>query len=198
MTSVFARRCLRIALALAAALPTLALAHPGHGANDALAGWLHPFTGFDHLLAMFAVGLWAARLGRGAVWTLPIVFPVAMAVGAMVAIQGVALPAIEPMIAMSVIALGVLVAAAVRLPLMASAMLVGLFAIFHGYAHASEAPASPTMIPYALGFIASTIALHASGIAAGRWTERFAAAGQRPVRLLGSLIAVAGTGMLFF
>lgn len=196
MTSVFARRWLAAALTtIAAVLPSLAFAHPGHGANDALAGLLHPLTGLDHLLAMFAVGVWAARLGRGAVWTLPAVFPVAMIVGATLAVQGVVLPAIEPMIAISVIALGLLVAAGVRMPTFASALLVGLFAIFHGYAHASEAPVSSAMIAFAMGFIVSTVALHLAGIAVGLWSARFT---QRPTRMLGSLIAVAGVGLLLF
>ncbi len=187
-----------VAFMLAMALPAAALAHPGHGANDALTGWLHPFTGIDHLLAMFAVGVWAARSGRAAVWTLPAVFPLAMIVGALLAVLRVALPAIEPMIAISVIVFGMLVAAGVRMPTLASALLVGLFAIFHGYAHASEAPASATMLPFALGFVAATIVLHLAGIAVGSCSERLAQAGQRPMRILGSLITAAGAVLLIF
>ncbi|HEY5807621.1 MAG TPA: HupE/UreJ family protein [Povalibacter sp.] len=195
MTSVFARRCLAAVSMIIA--PALALAHPeGHSASDALAGLLHPFTGLDHLLAMFAVGLWAARSGRGAVWTLPVVFPVVMVAGAVLAMRGVTLPAIEPMIAISVISLGVLIALGARLPLATSALLVGVFAIFHGYAHASEAPGSATMVPYALGFIASTVLLHTFGITTGWWTERRVEGGHRPMRVVGSLIAVAGASML--
>lgn len=199
MTPVSARRCRTAALTtLAATLPSLTFAHPGHGANDALAGLLHPFTGLDHLLAMFAVGVWAVRLGRLAVWTLPAVFPVAMIVGALLAVQGIVLPAIEPMIALSVMVLGLLVAMGMRMPTLASAVLVGLFAIFHGYAHASEAPASATMMPFALGFVAATIVLHLAGIAVGSWSERLARAGQGPMRILGSLIAAAGATFLIF
>jgi urease accessory protein len=170
-------------------LPALAWAHPeGHGAQSVVEGFLHPLTGLDHLLAMIAVGLWAVRLGRRAVWTLPIVFPIAMVVGALLALGGVALPAIEPVIAVSVIVLGVLVAAGIRMPVVAGAVLVGVFAVFHGYAHAAEGP-SANVLAYAIGFVGATVALHAVGIAAGAWVER------HDLQRIGAVNALAGTGI---
>jgi urease accessory protein len=106
--------------------------------------------------------------------------------------------AVETGIATSAIVLGLMVALAARPPLWTAALLVGAFAIFHGYAHASEAPASATMMPFALGFVAATIVLHLAGIAVGSWSERLAQAGQRPMRILGSLITAAGAALLIF
>ncbi|HEY6644866.1 HupE/UreJ family protein [Povalibacter sp.] len=179
---------------LLSAMSSLALAHPdGHGAHDLAAGFLHPFSGLDHLLAMIAVGLWAVRLGRRAVWTLPIVFPLAMVAGAGLALSGTPLPAIEPMIALSVIVLGVLVAVGVRLPVVASALLVAMFAIFHGYAHAAEAPSSQIGI-YAVGFVTATVILHALGVLAGMAAMRQANAPLQIQlnRFAGFAIAVSG------
>lgn len=197
MATMFARR-FTTGLLLTAMSP-LALAHPeGHGAHDFIAGFLHPFTGIDHLLAMLAVGLWAVRLGRGAVWTLPVVFPLAMVGGALLALSGIALPGIEPMIAMSVIALGILVALGVHLPAMASALLVAVFAIFHGYAHATEAP-SP-IGAFATGLVAATIVLHALGVLTGRVIARHTDK-VRPLplnRIAGSAIAATGAVLLLF
>ncbi len=198
MTASFVRR-LSAAL-VAFAFAPLALAHPeGHGAHDFVAGFAHPFTGIDHLLAMIAVGLWAVRLGRRAVWTLPIVFPLAMLIGAAAGANGIGLPAIEPMIAISVIVLGALVAAGMRMPVVASAVLVGVFAIFHGYAHAVEAPAS-TLGVYAAGFVSATVTLHVLGVAAGALLARQATPGAQVQvgRVAGSLIAVTGAVLLLF
>ncbi|HMN45258.1 MAG TPA: HupE/UreJ family protein, partial [Povalibacter sp.] len=141
MTASFVRR-LSAAL-VAFAFAPLALAHPeGHGAHDFVAGFAHPFTGIDHLLAMIAVGLWAVRLGRRAVWTLPIVFPLAMLIGAAAGANGIGLPAIEPMIAISVIVLGALVAAGLIGATTARAVLVGGFGVFLCHGAAVAAPAA--------------------------------------------------------
>lgn len=197
MSSASVRRATGLGAGFGVLLPALAWAHPeGHEAESGIEGFLHPLTGPDHLLAMIAVGLWAMRLGRRAAWTLPVVFPIAMVVGTLLAFGGVGLPAIEPMIATSVIVLGVLVAAGIRMPVMASAMLVGVFAVFHGYAHAIEGP-SGGMLAYAVGFVGATVMLHASGLAAGAWIARGdcqhdAAAN----RVAGTAIAIAGTVIL--
>src|SRR5688572_14589026 len=114
-------------------LPVLAQAHPDHGMlATGSSGFFHPLTGMDHLLAMLAVGVWAGRSGKPAVWMLPCVFLVAMVGGAVAAALGVALPAVEPTIAISVIVLGMLVATGLRIPAPLSAALVAVFAIFHG------------------------------------------------------------------
>lgn len=197
MGSASVRRATGLGAGFGLLLPALAWAHPeGHDARSVIEGLLHPLTGPDHVLARIAVGLWAIRLGRRAMWTLPFVFPAAMIVGALLALGAFALPAIEPLIATSVIVLGVLVAAGIRMPITASAMLVGVFAIFHGYAHASEGP-SGGMLAYAIGFVIATGMLHAGGLAAGAWVARRDLQHDGAVnRVAGTAIAIAGTAIL--
>src|SRR5262245_40106811 len=123
--------------------PRSASAHTGIGpGHDLLHGLQHPLTGLDHILAMFAVGLWAVQRGGRAVWLVPLTFVLVMTIGGAIGISGVSLPFVEPGIVLSVVILGVFVAAAVRLPLPVSASIVGLFAIVHGYAHGTEISAS--------------------------------------------------------
>lgn len=154
---------------LGAASP--AFAHPGHG-DGLAAGLTHPFTGIDHLLAMVAVGLWASQIGRPALWVLPVVFPALMAVGAAVGIFGMPMPWVEVGIVASVIALGALVAFGIKASLPVSAALVGLFALFHGYAHGTEMPVDASGALYAIGFVASTAVLHGIGLALGLSLKR--------------------------
>ena len=118
---------------------------------------------------MVAVGLWAVQSGRTAVWALPTIFPLAMIVGALLSRATVPLPAIESMIAVSVISLGMAVALGIRLPLLVSSVLIALFAIFHGYAHFVEAPSGVASMTYAGGFVIATVMLHACGIFGGMW-----------------------------
>jgi urease accessory protein len=167
-----------------------AFAHPGHGGGLA-AGLTHPFTGLDHMLAMVAVGLWASQLGRRAIWLLPVVFPLMMAAGAALGMSGAALPGVEVGILASVVTLGAAVALGVRAPLLASAVLVGVFAVFHGYAHGAEIPAAASPLLYGLGFVAATLALHGIGIAVGLLT-------QRPLLMRTAGGAIAAAGLLLF
>ncbi len=173
-------------------LPTLAQAHPGipghsHGFAN---GLVHPLTGLDHICAMVAVGLWAAQRGGRALWLVPSVFVSVMVLGAVLGMSAVSIPFVEPGIVASVLVLGVLIAAAVRLPLPVSALLVGVFAIFHGYAHGAEMPGSASGLAYGLGFDAATAGLHLSGIGLGLIAQRFASA--RLVRYAGGAIAACG------
>lgn len=197
MTSASRRLTAIFAPGLAGLMPISALAHPeGHGAENAVAGFLHPFTGLDHLLAMIAVGLWAAQLGARATRTLPIVFPFAMVLGALLAFNGTHLPAIEPMIAASVVVLGVLVAAGIRMPVVASALIVATFAIFHGHAHAAEGPSSD-VFSYAAGFVLATLFLHVIGVIVGSAVARSGLPYSRVVTgAAGTTIALAGTAIL--
>ncbi|WP_256677026.1 HupE/UreJ family protein, partial [Pseudomonas sp. PICF6] len=94
--------------------PALAFAHPGHGDNGLMAGLGHPIGGLDHLLAMLAVGLWAAQQQGAARWALPCTFVVSMLIGGLLGFEGLDLPALESGIAASVLALGLAVALAVR------------------------------------------------------------------------------------
>jgi urease accessory protein len=168
-----------------------AQAHVNRGeAVGFLTGLRHPVSGLDHVLAMIAVGLWGAQLGLPAVWVLPVAFPMVMAMGGMIGLLGIPLPGIEIGIAASAIALGIAVMLEVRPPLAGAAVVVGFFAIFHGYAHGSELPPGENGLLYSLGFVISTGCLHAVGIAIGivhRWP-----AGQRALRLAGATVAVAG------
>ncbi len=169
--------------------PTLAHAHPGHGAGFD-AGFVHPMQGWDHLLAMVAVGLWAAQLGGRARWVVPATFVGVMMLGNALGMAGIAVPLVEPAIVCSVILLGLLVLMAARLSLAASMVLVGVFALFHGLAHGAEVPANASGITYTLGFALATAALHGCGLAGGTAMARFA---KMPwLRFAGAAIAVAG------
>lgn len=181
---------------LVAACPTTALAHARGGeALGLLSGLRHPVTGLDHVLAMVAVGLWGAQLGAPAVWTLPVTFPMVMAVGGTLGLMGLQLPGIEVCIALSAIALGVMVWREARPNLLAAAFLVGFFAIFHGHAHGTELPPGGNGVLYSIGFVIATGTLHAVGIAMGlahRWP-----AGRLALRGAGVLISIAGVAFLW-
>ncbi|MBL0353247.1 MAG: HupE/UreJ family protein [Candidatus Dechloromonas phosphoritropha] len=188
----------RIRPAHAAALLTLfvqsASAHVGQGeAFGFLTGFLHPISGFDHVLAMVAVGLWGAQLGAPAIWVLPMAFPLVMAAGALLGFLGVPLPGVEVGIAASAIVLGAAVAFELRPPLVLAALVVGAFAIFHGHAHGTELPAGQSALLYSIGFVIATGGLHALGIGIGtahRWPL-----GRKLLRAAGA--AVAGGGIFF-
>jgi urease accessory protein len=159
-------RSLPMLAALAAALAAApAAAHTGHGLEGFAAGFAHPFGGVDHLLAMVAVGAWAAQQGGRAVWMLPAAFVGVMAIGGILGFAGLPLAGTESVILASVLVLGAMIAAALRPPLWIAAPFVGAFALFHGLAHGAELPAAANMPAYAAGFIAATALLHAAGIA---------------------------------
>ncbi|MDK3071478.1 HupE/UreJ family protein [Sedimentitalea sp. JM2-8] len=172
-----------------------ALAHTGEGYGGGfVAGFTHPILGWDHVAAMVAVGLWGAFLGAPAIWILPVVFPLVMAFGAVAGIIGIPVPAIETGIALSAVVLGLMIVFALKPPIWMSAVIVGAFAIFHGYAHGTELPATVNPFAYAVGFVISTGLLHLAGIAFGlliRWP-----AGRVAVRGAGGLIAFAGIAFL--
>jgi urease accessory protein len=154
---------------LIAGLSTPALAHPFHGAAvGAAAGFLHPFTGLDHLLAMVAVGLWAAQLGGRARWILPAAFLVAMLAGGLMGFAALVPPFAEQMIAASGLVLGLLIVTRTYLPPSLGAALVGAFALYHGAAHAAELPATASALLYAAGFCAASALLLAAGVLGGR------------------------------
>jgi len=170
-------------------------AHTAGGmTGGALSGFTHPLFGPDHIVAMVAVGLWGAFLGAPAIWLLPVVFPLVMAFGGALGILGLPLPAADAGIALSAIVLGLMVALAARPPLVAAALVVGTFAIFHGHAHGAELPPGADAMAYSFGFVAATGLLHLTGIAFGllaRWP-----AGAVAVRAAGGMIALAGVAFL--
>lgn len=176
-------------------VPQTAMAHTEHGiAGGFASGFFHPILGWDHLVAMVAVGLWGAFLGVPAIWLLPIVFPLVMAFGAALGILGVPLPAVELGIAGSALVLGLLVLFAVRLPLWAAAIIVGAFAIFHGHAHGTELPQAANPFAYGVGFVVATGLLHLAGIAFGL-LARFPG-GVTAVRAGGGVISMVGVAYL--
>ena len=184
-----------LAVLATAGFSTAAFAHIGdHSHMSFSEGLMHPFSGLDHVLAMVAVGLWASQLGGRALWLLPVTFPVVMAVGAALGFGGVSLAWIEIGIALSVVALGALVAFRARPSLAVSVPLIGLFALLHGYSHGVELPAEASALSYAAGFIVATLVLHLIGIGLGlsfnRLPIRFAA------RTAGGAIAVLGVALL--
>jgi urease accessory protein len=151
-------------LAYVAILP-VAEAHTfGSQGAGLMAGLTHPLVGLDHLLAMIAVGIWAGQLGGRAVWLIPLTFVSVMAAAATLASFGLLLPLMEPAIACSVLVLGLLIAGSVRLPTSLGALLVGLFAVCHGYAHGLELPQAASPILYGAGFVLATALLHGLGI----------------------------------
>jgi urease accessory protein len=181
-------------LALLLAAPA-AEAHVGVGATAGFAhGFTHPFLGLDHVCAMLAVGLWAAQRGGRARWLLPLTFVAVMAVGGAAGMLGLALPFAEQGIVASVLVLGVLVAAAARLPLAAGALLVGVFAFFHGHAHGAEMPATALGLAYGAGFMLATALLHVCGIALAMALAR--QSHPRWVRYAGAAIAACGAALL--
>ena len=182
----------RWSLALAVmAFSGMAQAHPGH-VGGYLAGIAHPFTGLDHLLAILAVGVWAAQLGGRAKWLVPASFIACMVVAATVGMSGIALPMVESGIATSVLLLGLLIAFSIKLPIALSASIVGLFAVFHGYAHGAEMPQLSTPWVYGIGFMLSTAALHGLGLLLGSGLRKKAAG----LRALGILIIASGGWMM--
>jgi urease accessory protein len=153
-------------------------------------GFAHPLHGLDHILAMVAVGLWAAQLGGRARWLVPASFVGVMALGGALAMAGLRVPFTEEGILLSVFVLGILVAVAARFPLAASMAIVGLFAFFHGHSHGTEMPANAVGYAYGAGFVLATTMLHATGIAIGVSAQQFA---KLPVvRWAGAAITVAG------
>ncbi|MBI3754719.1 MAG: HupE/UreJ family protein [Deltaproteobacteria bacterium] len=177
-------------------MPSLVYAHTGVGDTTGFTyGLSHPISGIDHILAMVAVGIWAAQTGGRAVWSVPITFVSIMILGSILGMFGVAVPFIEQGIVMSVLILGVLISAAVSLPLALSMTIVGLFAIFHGHAHGTEASIEASGLNYIAGFALSTALLHLSGIGVSILFKRL----DRPqlLRYAGSVITIGGIYLIF-
>jgi urease accessory protein len=172
-------------------MPGIALSHTGVGETTGIThGFGHPMGGADHLLAMFAVGLWAAQIGKRALWLVPAAFVGVMIFGGILGFAGMSIPFVEAGIVTSVLILGVLIAGAVKLPLVHSTLIVGVFAIFHGYAHGAEMPVALGAASYTLGFALATAVLHLAGIGVGMllWKTKLQAIG----RFAGGAIALSG------
>ncbi|MFG1488197.1 HupE/UreJ family protein [Oceanospirillum sp. HFRX-1_2] len=170
----------------ASLLPASAMAHTGHEVSGLMAGLTHPLLGLDHLLAMLAVGLWAAKIGGKALWQLPATFVGMMLLSAVLATAGVPFPFVEAGISASVIIAGLLVAFSARFSATASTALVAAMAVFHGAAHGAELPSSAMLSTYLLGFSVATMALHLAGIGLILKVKAFRA------EIAGGLIALTG------
>lgn len=172
-------------------LATPAMAHDGTGlAGGFAAGFVHPLSGLDHLLAMVSVGLWGAFLGRPLLYALPMLFPGVMVIGGLLAMFGVAAPPVEIGIAISVLVLGAMILFAVRAPVVVACAIVAVFALFHGYAHGMELPSAADPVGYSAGFVLCTGLLHLVGIGIG--TLRAWPWGTLALRGAGGAIALSG------
>jgi urease accessory protein len=173
-----------------------ALAHVERGqAIGFVTGLEHPWSGLDHVVAMIAVGLWGAQLGNPAIWILPVTFPMVMAFGAMMGLMGIPVPGIEIGIAVSALLFGAMVLGEIRPKMIVAAILVGVFAIFHGHAHGTELPAGQSGLLYSMGFVMATGCLHGIGIMMGlvhRWP-----AGRLALRGAGAFISAMGAFFLW-
>lgn len=177
------------------ALAGPATAHSGTGLPGGfVSGFLHPLSGFDHLLAMVSVGIWGAFLGRPLIVALPVIFPTVMAIGGALGMANVPLPRVGLGIAISVLVMGGVIAFAYRAPVWIACLIVGVFAIFHGYAHGKELPSAADPIGYSVGFVLATGLLHVAGIGIGVLKDR--PGGVIATRGLGALIALSGVYFL--
>lgn len=197
-TNAIGRKILMLSIlfpVLSVAGSDLALAHSGTGiAGGFISGFTHPLFGWDHVVAMVAVGLWGAFLRAPAIWLLPITFPLIMVVGGVLGILNVPVPAVETGIAASAVVLGLLVAFAVKLPVWIAMVIVAVFGVFHGHAHGTELPEAVNPVSYAIGFVLATGLLHVFGIAFGvlsKWDF-----GKIAVRAGGVCIAAVGGAFL--
>jgi urease accessory protein len=171
-------------------------AHTGTGLPGGfVSGFTHPFSGFDHLLAMVSVGLWGAFLGRPLVYVLPVVFPAMMVAGAIMGMLVVTVPPVEFGVALSVLVLGGCIALSLRAPVWAASLVVAVFAVFHGYAHGKELPSAADPVSFSVGFVLATGLLHVSGICLGTLNHR--PQGVVATRSLGGVIAVFGAWFLY-
>lgn len=188
------RRAL-LALAITAAATVPAFAHLDPGAHGSLAaGFSHPLFGIDHILAMVAVGLWAAQQGGRALWLVPAAFVGTMTLGFAAAIGGMPLPLVEPVVLASVIFIGIAIALALPVSTTAVAAMVGFFAVFHGHAHGGELGAAGAW-EFAFGFVLATAALHAAGIGLGLVLSRVS--GKLLTRIAGAATALGGLWLAF-
>jgi urease accessory protein len=197
--SVLASSCAAwavLALWFLTLLPSTVSAHAGTGLVGGFrAGFLHPFSGVDHLLAMVSVGLWGSFLGPPLLLLLPMIFPALMVAGAIMGMFVVPLPPVEVGIACSVLMLGGCIALAIRAPAWAAILVVAVFALFHGYAHGQELPSAADPASYSAGFVSATGLLHVSGIGIGLLNQR--PAGVVVTRALGGVIATLGAWFLY-
>jgi urease accessory protein len=181
-----------------ATLPTAAFAHTGVGDTSGFVhGFTHPVGGLDHVLAMVAVGLLAARLGGRALWLVPLSFVTMMILGGVAGAGGYGMPFVELGISGSILVLGFVIALGRQLPTGLAMALVGFFGIFHGHAHGTEMPVDAQGFAYGAGFVLATALLHAAGLTLGLGADRLAGTwSAKASRVAGGAMAVAGVGIM--
>jgi len=194
------RSILRFCTAAIVFVPLAASAHVGVGDTHGFVhGFSHPLSGIDHVLAMIAVGLFAAHLGGRALWLVPLTFVSVMALAGIAGMAGVKLPFIETGIAISVVVLGLAVAFELGVSTLVATLLVGFFAIFHGHAHGAEMPEGMSGLSYGLGFICATALLHGIGVGSGIAISKTGQVwSSRMVQGSGAAIAIAGLAILIW
>ncbi len=177
--------------------PVSAFAHEGSSLpyGSFIAGLAHPVLGVDHFLAMVSVGILSAQIGGRAIWTVPTTFVSVMAIGGLLGWLNVGLTSIELGISFSVLILGIAIAADRKLPVLVAMGAVGVFAIFHGYAHGAEMPTVANALTYGLGFMTGTALLHVAGLVVGDISQHYAR-GKILLRVAGAAIAGVGTWFL--
>jgi len=185
-----------MALGAAALCSNPVSAHMGTGLRGGFtSGFLHPLSGFDHLLAMVSVGLWGAFLGRPLIYVLPVVFPAMMVAGAILGMFAVPLPPVEIGIALSVLVLGGCIAWPIKAPVWVASLVVAVFAVFHGYSHGKELPSAADPVGYSAGFVLATGILHVAGICLGFLNAR--PGGVVATRSVGGIITMLGVWFLY-
>jgi urease accessory protein len=176
--------------------PAAALAHSGHDSAGGLVhGFVHPVTGIDHVLAMIAVGVLAAQYGSRALWLVPMSFLVAMATAGAIGMAGIPVQIVEAGIGLSVVVLGLMIAFQLKPPTLVAIVVVGLFALFHGYAHGSEMPNGPAGLSFAAGFLVATALLLSAGVGTGLLLQRQTLS-RRLIQAGGGAIALVGIAVL--
>lgn len=182
------RQSMQWVAAAAVLVPAVSWAHVGQdgAVGNFMVGAGHPFSGADHLLAMLAVGIWAAQNGGRSVWTVPATFVSLMLAGAAAGMAGLPLPYVEQGIVASLLVLGLLIGGACRMNVVAGMLIVGFFAVFHGHAHGTEMPLAGSVFGYGIGFALATALLHGIGIGAATLSR------QRLTRFAGVAITLSG------
>ena len=176
--------------------PAVALAHPGHdGAGGLVHGFVHPVTGIDHVLAMIAVGVLAAQYGGRALWIVPMSFLFAMAAAGAVGMAGISVQIVEAGIGLSIVVLGLMIAFQIKPPMLVAVVGVGVFALFHGYAHGSEMPDGPAGLSFAAGFLIATALLLSAGVGLGLFLKR-PSLSRRLIQAGGGATALIGIAVL--
>lgn len=173
--------------------PIAALAHPGHA--GAVHVFVHPVTGIDHVLAMIAVGVLAAQFGGRALWLVPTSFLVAMAIAGVIGMAGIPVKIVEAGIGLSVVILGLMIAFQIKPPRLVAMVVVGFFALFHGYAHGSEMPNGLAALSFVAGFLVTTALLLAAGVGLGLLLQRRILS-RRLIQAGGGAMALVGIAVL--